>query len=77
MSYEFKTLILGLEMTVEGTIDPGEPQTFDCPGDPPCFEIEAIYYNDEEIETDDLSNDTWKRLEEEAFQKAHDEYDHY
>lgn len=77
MSYEFKTEILGLEMTVEGVFHPGEQATFDCPGEPPMFEVEAIYYEDEEIDTSELAYETWKRLEEEAFKKAHDDYDPY
>ena len=77
MSYEFETEILGLKMTVEGVFHPGEPETFDCPGELPSFEVYGIYFKDEEIETDDLADETWKRLEEEAFQKAHDEYDPY
>jgi len=77
MSYEFKTEILGLEMTVEGVFYAGEDATFDCPGEPPMFEVEAIYYEDEEIDTSELAYETWKRLEEEAFKKAHDDYDPY
>ena len=77
MSYEFETEILGLTMTVEGVFDPGERATFDCPGEPPSFEVEGIYYEDEEIDTGDLAEETWKRLEQEAFQKAQDDYDPY
>jgi hypothetical protein len=77
MSYTFKTKLLGVEAEIEGTFDPGEKATFDCPGEEPCFEIETITINDEEFEIDCLCDETLKEIEQAAFDAASDERGEY
>ena len=77
MSYSFETDILGIKAEIEGTFDPGEKATIDCPGEEPCFEIESITINDEEFEIDCLCDETLKEIEHAAFDDAHNNYDPY
>jgi hypothetical protein len=77
MSYSFETDILGVKAEIEGTFDPGEKETFDCPGEKPSFEIETITINDEEFEVDSLSTETLETIEQLAFDDAHNNYDPY
>ena len=77
MAYTFKTKLLGPEAEIEGVFDPGEKATFDCPGDDPCFIIESITINDEEFEIDCLCDETFKEIEQAAFDDAHANYDPY
>ena len=77
MSYTFETDLLGPKAEIEGTFDPGEKATIDCPGEEPCFEIESITINDEEFEIDCLCDETLKEIEQAAFDDAHNNYDPY
>ena len=77
MSYSFKTKLLCVEAEVEGIFYPGEKETFDCPGEEPCFEISSITINDEEFEIDCLCDETLKEIEQAAFDDAHNNYDPY
>jgi len=77
MNYSFETDLLGPKAEIEGTFDPGEKETFDCPGEPPCFVIESISINDEEFEIDCLCDETLKEIEQAAFDDAHNNYDPY
>ena len=70
----FTMTILGVDMEVNGTFDPGEPMTYDSPGYAPCFEIESISHKGEELEVDQFPVEMLKDIEDKAFEMAAEDY---
>lgn len=73
MNYTFTTELFGLIVEVEGVFEAGEPQTWDCPGEPPHFEIEKIVHKGEELEIDSLPPYELETICSEAFDKVEEE----
>jgi hypothetical protein len=75
--FTFETDVMGVEMQVGGTFDPGEAPSHDCPGYAPSFEIEELIYKGEELDYDDLAPQVIERLQDDAFEAASNEAEEY
>jgi hypothetical protein len=77
MSYTFETTLFGLTVEVEGEFEGEVAPTWDSPGHAASFEIDTIMHKGCELGVDDLDGNSLDRLEQAAFDDAHDNYDSY